>query len=668
MAQTQLKAVILTALPVEYEAVRAALGNCQEEEHPVSRTIYERGEFIGDRSKWEVGIVEIGQGNVDAGIETNRAIDHFKPDVVMFVGIAGGIKDVEIGDVVAATKIYGYEPGKAEAEKFKTRVCLAESSYALVQRAKKEAGHQNRLFNSSETLQSKTLHPHVWVAPIAAGEKVVASKKSPTYKRLEDDFSDAVAVEMEGYGFSRAVYSNASVSSIVIRGISDLIDGKGDNDKYGPEPERQQKASEHASAFAFRILDKFNPHLGVTEGIGVSPHVESPFFDGLFACMQSTDLAVLTEALKIVTSASEQSYVFGEVQTFSALQKALSNQNDKKLALDWVEHLLCEAQQNAVDQIHGPVLSQSQVLKLQTWYDKNKLAEVQPPASTSSPPEQLAYLLISLDPRDDEGTVAFMAELHKPDGQIQTDLVEQGILCSVEEPEEILSDLLSKTISKALQTIREASKASKIKTKTTTTIEVFLSYRHLHKPVHQWKAKFGLAIQPLRNFRRTLVRCLERVTLNCADEWDEMLEAQLTCLQGCESASLPSRSRKVTELDYDELLVLLEDAAPSCLILKLLMVLPEDLQEREQMLNALFQSGVPLWFWAYQTPTNASDLSTAIDELLTADNLKEAAMLAEAARKKRKQLPDLGLLFECHTRKPRLPVVTKSDHLRQPAA
>ena len=73
MAQETLKAVILTALRVEYQAVRAFLSNCEEDIHPFDGTVYERGEFVANDKTWEIGIVEIGPGNVDAGIETNRA-------------------------------------------------------------------------------------------------------------------------------------------------------------------------------------------------------------------------------------------------------------------------------------------------------------------------------------------------------------------------------------------------------------------------------------------------------------------------------------------------------------------------------------------------------------------------------------------------------------------
>lgn len=83
------RAVILTALEVEYMAVCAHLTDLKEDIHP-SGTIYERGSFLDNNQKWDVCIVEIGPGNSPAALETERLINYFDPSVVFFVAVAGG--------------------------------------------------------------------------------------------------------------------------------------------------------------------------------------------------------------------------------------------------------------------------------------------------------------------------------------------------------------------------------------------------------------------------------------------------------------------------------------------------------------------------------------------------------------------------------------------------
>ncbi|NET40707.1 5'-methylthioadenosine/S-adenosylhomocysteine nucleosidase [Okeania sp. SIO2B3] len=239
-------AVILTAIRIEYMAVRAHLSDLEEEMHPQG-TIYERGKFSIGGQKWEVGIVDTGTGNSPVAIEAERAIAYFKPDVILFVGIAGGIKDVQLGDVVAATKVYGYESGKV-AETFRPRPDVGLSNYNMIQRAKAEARKTDWLARLSDSAK-----PSVFVAPIAAGEKVVANTESDLFKFLQQNYGDALAVEMEGRGILQAAHANQKVSALIIRGISDLIDGKSKADEGGS----QELAASHASAFAFEVLRKF---------------------------------------------------------------------------------------------------------------------------------------------------------------------------------------------------------------------------------------------------------------------------------------------------------------------------------------------------------------------------------------------------------------------------
>src|SRR3712207_2655042 len=61
------RAVILTALRVEYMAVRTFLGRHSLKEYTHSSgTIYESGIFRGTKTSWNVHLTEIGSGNTIA--------------------------------------------------------------------------------------------------------------------------------------------------------------------------------------------------------------------------------------------------------------------------------------------------------------------------------------------------------------------------------------------------------------------------------------------------------------------------------------------------------------------------------------------------------------------------------------------------------------------------
>ena len=244
--------VILTALKVEYMAVREHLTGLKEEIHPQG-TVYERGTFTDGKQVWDVAIAQIGAGNSGVATEAERAIARFSPRVILFVGVAGGIKkELNIGDVVVGTKIYKYDSGKALADTTLPRPTLGNSSHRLVQRAQAESRKSDWLTRIKPNFTSN--NPTVYVEAIAAGEKVIASSRSPICKFLREYYDDAYAVEMEGFGFLEAAWRNDSVSAIVIRGISDKLDKKAQFDAANS----QKVASAHASAFAFEMLSKLD--------------------------------------------------------------------------------------------------------------------------------------------------------------------------------------------------------------------------------------------------------------------------------------------------------------------------------------------------------------------------------------------------------------------------
>lgn len=246
--------VILTAIPVEYKAVKAHLDDIKEDVAE-NGTIYEKGVFHSDGQEWTVVIRETGAGNVTASSAVHLAWEEYQPDVMLFCGIAGGRKDVKIGDVVVASKVYYYHSGRVESN-FSARPETGFPSSAIMERANLIAKNSDRDYPEipSEPSAEKT---KVLVKPIASGEELLASQDSETLKRIGEHYNDAVAIEMEGYGFLSAAQKCSVNERLLIRGISDLLEGKTETDKEGG----QEIAARNAASFAFQVLGEFRPRL-----------------------------------------------------------------------------------------------------------------------------------------------------------------------------------------------------------------------------------------------------------------------------------------------------------------------------------------------------------------------------------------------------------------------
>ena len=238
-------AIILTA-DVETRAVLRHLSDVHQED--VRGTVFHVGSF----DEWVVAVAECGEGNVPVAATVDRGIGHFHPEIVLFVGIAGGVKDVSIGDVLISNKVYGYERGKDTEDGFKPRPLAYPAAYTLEQRARAVKLAEDWRKRLSSSLPHS--NPKIYIGAIAAGEKVVASSSGKIAEFLKENYGDALGVEMEGQGFLAGAHINA-VDGCVIRGISDLLDGKADADKAGS----QERAADVASAVAFEMLATLQP-------------------------------------------------------------------------------------------------------------------------------------------------------------------------------------------------------------------------------------------------------------------------------------------------------------------------------------------------------------------------------------------------------------------------
>lgn len=237
--------VILTALDLEYAAVRRRMANTQIHRH-VAGTRFEVGTLQGTRCRIALGLV--GKGNHAAAVLAERAITEFAPIAVIFVGVAGGLwEKTKLGDVVVATHIYAYHGGTSEDDGLKARPRVWEMTHGLLQ----ISYHLAMNGDWWRDLQRDT-EPKVHFGAIAAGEIVHDSHISYEAQWIRQHYNDAIAIEMEAAGVAQAGHLNGSQVAVV-RGISDRADGsKTETDIADWQP----RAAENAAAFAARLAQE----------------------------------------------------------------------------------------------------------------------------------------------------------------------------------------------------------------------------------------------------------------------------------------------------------------------------------------------------------------------------------------------------------------------------
>ena len=261
--------VVLTALDLEYQAVRRYLDGLQEWSHPAG-TLFEIGQLPGGVGT--VAIAVTGPGNVGAAVLAERAIAMFAPKALICVGVAGGLRsNIALGDVVVASKVYALHDGRVHDDGFVARPRAWHASHELEQVAKFVArtGTWTDSIASGPGLEPLVLRPAVHFSPVVSGEIVVTGRDELVTGQLRDVFDDAAAVEMESAGIAHAAHLNGGLPVLTVRGISDHADSaKYANDAAG----WQHVAANHAAAFTVAALTQALCHQPHTDA-GTRPPV-----------------------------------------------------------------------------------------------------------------------------------------------------------------------------------------------------------------------------------------------------------------------------------------------------------------------------------------------------------------------------------------------------------
>jgi nucleoside phosphorylase len=229
--------LLLCAVPVEWECLKKVISDAVAD--PILSDPAIRGRIEFDGLSVSAALVEVGMGLTNSALSTLKALDTYRPALVLFVGIAGGIKDVEIGDVVIADKVYPYEIGKVKDGQFQARFDTRTVPAELVGTARKvrasfaPGGYQ------------------VFVGALASGDKVVADINSTELSRIRGLGGDSLAIEMEGAAVLSAIdRAEVDPDYFLVRGISDLVADKSETDAQGG----QERAIENARETTMQLI------------------------------------------------------------------------------------------------------------------------------------------------------------------------------------------------------------------------------------------------------------------------------------------------------------------------------------------------------------------------------------------------------------------------------
>ena len=232
-------AVLLTFNEHEAHKVWDTFGQSRRELPKEGVTYYELDEVGGFRV---IHGHSRRQGPLGAQVSATKAIEHWKPEVLIAVGIAFGVEEEKhhIGDVLVSTGVLDYESARVEPDgTFTPRGETLATSQELADRV------SDLNLRRAEVRDLPTIH----MGTIVSGAKLVDNKE---YRdNLASLHSTVIGGEMEGSGILTAC-ADTKVDVIVIKAICDWAANKNNPSK----DDDQKKASKNAAIVTRAILER----------------------------------------------------------------------------------------------------------------------------------------------------------------------------------------------------------------------------------------------------------------------------------------------------------------------------------------------------------------------------------------------------------------------------
>lgn len=228
-----MRIAIISAMRSEIEAVIALLENAEK------RNISGADIYEGTYAENEVICAVSAEGKVNAAVCTQTVILLYKPEIVINLGVGGGIDpSLKPGDVVVATSVLQHDYDCEKLGYAKGQVC----NFAVPQ-MKCDEKICEKLFACAEKVGGFAVSKGI----VATGDQFVSSTE--TARRIREEFGASV-VEMESAAVGQTCLLN-SVPFGVVRAVSD----SGDDSAFGSFREFLDFAVANSVELIKRFLD-----------------------------------------------------------------------------------------------------------------------------------------------------------------------------------------------------------------------------------------------------------------------------------------------------------------------------------------------------------------------------------------------------------------------------
>ena len=169
--------------------------------------------YIGKMFGKDTLIARTGIGKINAAMMTTKVLENYDVDVVVNIGVCGGIKPLKSGDIILGEKMYCYDLDLTDIDDVK--VGQIEGFPWFYEPTKKEL---ERAKNSFDKINVKYN-----LVPVLTCDKFVT--KYSQLGEMQNLVDMPFGIDMEAYAICQVAYLyNKNV--IVIKGVSDTINSE----------------------------------------------------------------------------------------------------------------------------------------------------------------------------------------------------------------------------------------------------------------------------------------------------------------------------------------------------------------------------------------------------------------------------------------------------------